>query len=99
MSQRITQKIVSDGLHTYGKVSWVGGQGKQFVLPYEYGKGESGYGFKFLFFAFGKKADVCKKLAEIINTKTDEEIAQLPFVQCDKKIPLSLRGGTGLNCF
>lgn len=99
MKKKITIKDISGLIHFYGKVSWAGGSGKQFVLPYEYGKGESGYGFKFLFFAFGKKADVCKRLAEIINTKTDEEIAQLPFVQCDKKIPLSLRNGTGLNCF
>lgn len=99
MKKKITVKDISGLLHTYGKVSWVGGSGKQFILPYQWGGGKDGYSFKFLFFAFGKKSDVSRKLTNIINTMTDEQIAQLPFVQCDKKIPLSLRGGTGLNCF
>ena len=99
MKKKITLKEISENLHTYGKVSWVGGSGNQFVLPYQWRNVEKGYGFKFLFFGYGKKSEVIRKFAEVINTNTDEELAQLSFVQCNKKLPISLSGYTGLNCF
>lgn len=99
MKNRITQKIVSDGLHTYGKVSWVGGQGKQFVFPFNYQTGPDKYGFQFLFFAYGKKSDVVRKISEVLNTMSDEEITKLHYIECDQKVPITLRSGTGLNCF
>lgn len=96
MMKRTTLKEISESLHTYGKVSWVGGRsGKQFVLPF--GKGTDG--FQFILFGYGLKSEVSRKFAEVLNTCSDEEISQLPFVQCNKKIPLTLRSATGLNCF
>jgi len=97
MKNRISQKEVSEGLHTYGKVSWVGGSGKQFVIGYNWQK--DGFGFQFLFFAYGRKPIVAKRIKEILNTRTDTEIAELRYVNQNAKIPISLKGGIGLNCF
>ena len=99
MEKRTTKKIVSDSLHTYGKVLWAGGSGKQFTLPFEWNTEKDKSGFKFLFFAYGKKADVVRKLTDILNTMSDLEIEKLEFVKCNSKVPISLRSGTGLNCF
>ncbi len=95
MKSKITKKEVSENIHTYGKVKWVGGSGKQFVFPYKW----NGNGFEFLFFAYGKKTDVVNKITSIINETSDEKIRDLNFVQSNKKIPLMLKGGIGLNCF
>ncbi len=98
MRKKVTQKEIASDLSTYGKVEWTGGSGKQFVLPFNW-RGEPYYSFQFLIFAYGKKSNVVKKLVEVLNNNTDEEIEKMDFVKNNSKVPLSLRGGTGLNCF
>nr|WP_298655891.1 hypothetical protein [uncultured Flavobacterium sp.] len=96
--QKISKKEISEGLHTYGKVLWGGGSGKQFTFGFGWNQGKTGRGFKFLLFAYGKKVDVIKRIHLILNTFSDEEIEKLDFVQCDVKIPISCASGVGLNC-
>jgi len=97
MSKRISVKTVNENLNEYSRVSTVKDKGRQYILPFNWQHDK--HCFQFLFFAYGKKTRVSKIIAEVLNTKTDEEIAGLDWVKCDSKVPIGVEGYKGLNCF
>lgn len=103
MKTKITKKDFLDkaSVHTYGKVGYTGGSGKQFCIGWEpQFEGEIFLGFKYLIFAYGKKTIVLNKIFTMLNECSDGEVKELNWVDCSvKKIPIMLKGGIGLNCF
>jgi len=93
---KITRKQISYLLTKYGKVSWAGGYGYQYVLPLEWQ--DDKYCFKYLIFAYGKKQSVVDKMFSLINERTGEELELSKYVEKDRKIPISC-GAKGMNCF
>lgn len=88
-------------VHTYGKVIGGGGRGHQFCIAWEPVIKEQRFeGFKYLIFAYGKKAKVLDSVYRMLKECNEEEIKKLNFVDASvRKIPIALRGGIGLNCF
>lgn len=103
MVSKLTKKefLEKASIHTYGKVSYTGGLGKQFCIGWDAQfENERFVGFKYLIFAFGKKKEVINKIYQLLTQCSDNEIKELKWVDSSlRKIPLGLKGGIGLNCF
>jgi len=104
MAQKLTKKAFLEiaDIHIFGRgVKWYG---KQFVVAYKWQevRDENGKfidsGFTYLFYGYGKKANLIKEVLHILNTMTDDEIKNLPYVRCMAEMPLSTHAPKGLDC-